>query len=237
LTIYVLTYYLSFHFNIIRAGTASLLILLAFKALYKPGMEFYLLALLSITSHFSAAFIIPILFFLRGFWLAGWARAVIMASLSLAGLGAGVAIFWDELMSERALSYMVMVMDPSVINSGVGIALQGCLIVSLVLLLLDRGNRLEVMFIFLGYVVLRIISIRVFLITRISVYYEALLIFMICNAKPSSKKRLIVLLLLASLAMLSAFGTLTDLANENKKLFDAVHARSVYLPYRFFWEE
>jgi hypothetical protein len=60
---------------------------------------------------------------------------------------------------------------------------------------------------------------------------------MICNAKPSSKKRLIVLLLLASLAMLSAFGTLTDLANENKKLFDAVHARSVYLPYRFFWEE
>jgi EpsG family len=239
LGIYAATFYINFQFNILRAGLAALLLVLALGYLLSGSRpKFFGSGLLSVFSHYSSMlFFIPMtLVGQRLRWAAPWFLISIIA---------GGVVAWNLIGEERwiqYLSYLVLFDLDDAVPYGFGLLVAFILYATIFVLQVTKENAFLLTFLLLTWYAARIASNYLLFIDRIEVVLNIILLYLLFQKPVLVRNRAPLLTACILLITLNLYGTLrgleaADLSQRGGPAADSDRISSTYLPYRFAWEE
>ncbi|WP_172632735.1 EpsG family protein [Leptothrix ochracea] len=238
LCFYVSAFYLSFSFNILRGGTAALVLLITVSELYGSAKKFYIGGLIAFLAHYSSLiFYLPIVIVREriSFKLFGLLVVILVAS------GLVFVFLISDAQAAKYLSYAVFFGSGEEASYGAGffllIVLFGilCSYISL-----SFGNAWIFVF-FLFWVVLRYFSNVFLFVDRVEVIVNIILVYWCFYYSGRRKYSMYVRMIVLPLVVLNLFGGISGLEKVDSgarvNSLDDMHLKSPYVPYRFFWEE
>jgi EpsG family len=242
LMIYIAVFYLNFSFNILRAGTAVLLLVLANRIQNheRNKVKFYLFGVAAVLTHYSA---------LIGFLPMIYMRQIRKTTkfLAVALIVIAAVLMYYFMLSNEALYGKYMVYSEA-FDSNESQATSKSFIFSLPLYLMlyisvvNRKNLLGVTSLFLVWFLVRWTTSQFMLVGRIEIIVNALLLFSVIEYSLISWRGRLRSIALVGLTVMWLYGTLTVLGDEGSLLAGSAAQRESYLmspfnPYKFFWEE
>ena len=242
LSIYVTIFFLNFHLNIVRAGTAILLLILAMRVPKedKDQRWFYAFGIAAVLAHYSA-----IIGFLPLLVVRQTTASVRSLTIALAGFFLALAYYAataNELLFGKYLAYFD-ILAPDVSNS---ISLSFVLGLPLYLLLyisaVNKKNRLGLTLLFAVWLIARWLTSVFTLVGRVETIINCLLLFSVIEFALTGWRHQLRKVALTGLTVMWLFGTLLGLAEENSIMAglgvsDDMYLMSPYIPYKFFWNE
>ena len=239
LALYTSTFYLSFHFNVLRASVAALLLLLAIDHLRsRETIKFYSVGVLSMLAHYSAAFFVLPMTAMRRNLATG---LLLFATLSAAALGIIYLLASDGRLLQYAL-YVATIDATDGAQYGAGLLALFVLYLVIYLCTLSRSNVRPLTLLFAAWCVVRVASNYYQFIDRVEVVLNLVLLFLMTGHQPSGQAKAVRQVALLLLVLLNLYGTLNGLEASDRGAvegFDTDPSRynSAYLPYRFIWDE
>lgn len=242
LAIYVAIFYLNFHFNIVRAGTAILLLILAMRVPKEESdqTKFYAFGVAAVMAHYSAVIgFVPLLLVRQ--------RAANSKTLffSLIVLTFGAAYYFVTAVESPLGKYLAYadLLAPDVTNS---VSLSFILGVPLYLLLyisaVNKQNRVGLTLLFTVWLVARWLTSVFTLFGRVEIIINALLLFSIIELVLVGWKQRLRKIAVIGLTVMWLFGSLLGLQEETSimdglGISDGLYLMSPYIPYKFIWDE
>lgn len=242
LAIYIAVFFVNFQFNILRAGTAILLLLAARQVWHqKNGMPFYFLCFAAVFAHYSAMIAVFPMIFLRNGHVS---KKIFM--LFVLPLMIGVIFYFmvspDQY--ERYLSYSQDAHLGESAQYGVGFFIYLLMYFLLYLSVLNEKNFWPLTFLFFLWMSLRWLSNHIYYLDRIEIIINALFLYGMLERKAVGWKSHVRLLASTSLVFLGLYGTLINLSQADAGVRsmpmskdEIVTDSSPYIPYKFFWDE
>lgn len=239
LGLYVATFYVNFHFNILRGGLAALLLVLSATYLLDGSRtRFLITGLLSVLSHYSSVlFFVPMSFVGQRIW----SRLVwLITSLILGGLV--VWIFIGEDRWFQYLSYLLIYDVDDSVQYGIGLVVLFALYAAMFAIQASQDKIYLLTFLLLSWYVARLASNHFLFVDRIEILINIILLFLISQRPNRPRKRVPLLAICLMLMSLNVYGTLNGLVAADQSTrgsFAAELERNspTYLPYRFAWDE
>ncbi|MCW5656403.1 MAG: EpsG family protein [Burkholderiaceae bacterium] len=242
LLVYLAIFYLNFHFNILRAGTAVLLLLLANRVpANAPGQwRFHALGTAAVLTHYSALIgFLPILIARQQ---KQGARLAMIGLAAVAVFAGYLLILQNEVLAAKYLIYseLVAVDDSEAPSRSLLFGLPFYLL--LYFCVTSKKNRVVVTTLFVTWLALRSITIVVPLVARVEMIANALLLFWVLEQPLTRLKSQLRSMALLGLTVMWLYGSLAAIANEDAimsavQFLDESHLMSPFNPYRFVWEE
>lgn len=239
LAIYTSTFFVNFHFNILRGGVAALLLLVAIHYLISGTQKkFYLAGTMSILSHYSSLlFFLPMTVVDRS-WKAG--LLVLLLSTTIAfGL---VYYFVNDARLLQYINYSLLFDSDEGVRYGSGLIALFILYAILYYFTVSRENFSVLTLLLLTWYVIRFLSNYILFIDRLEVVINLIFLYLVTQHKPTGRTRIFWTLALSMLVLLNSYGALIGLEKADQSsrgAFDPDSSRrnSTYLPYKFIWEE
>ena len=242
LLVYIALFYINFQFNILRAGTAILLLVLANRIPNeaKNQSKFYLLGIAAILIHYSTVIGFLPMLLIRQKNRNAQCFAVVLIVIAL-------VFAYYFVMNNEALYGKYLVYSAE-LSSEVSNATNKSFIFSLPIYFLlyvsvvEKENFLKVTLFFLVWFVLRWATTSFIIFSRAEVVVNALLLFFVIEHVPVGWKNQIRNVALGGLIVMWLYGTLIRLGEEDPVMsgsiaLDENHLMSPFNPYRFVWEE
>jgi hypothetical protein len=242
LAIYVTIFYLNFHFNIVRAGTAVLLLILAMRVPKEDEnqVKFYAFGAAAVMAHYSAIIGFLPLLLLRH-------RA---ANAKTLGIGLLVVVMGsvyyfataDELPLARYLAYLD-ILAPDVKTT---VSLSFILGIPLYLLLylsaVNKRNRVGLTLLFTVWLFARWLTSIYTLFGRVEMIINALLLFSMIELALVGWRRQLRKVAVTGLTVMWLFGSLLGLQEESSIMdalgtWDTLYQASPFIPYKFIWDD
>lgn len=242
LMVYTALFYLSFHFNIIRAGTAILILISANRVIRgdKEQGKFYLLGIAAILMHYST--IVGFLPMLIARQRSTTQRFLTIALVTISLAFAYRLIVADEMIVGKYFVYFEL-LTPDVSNSAsmtfiFGLPLYLMLYISVV----SRKNRIGLTLFFMVWLFARWLTSIFTLAGRIELIVNSILLFTIIEISLNGWRHQIRKISLTGLTVMWLFASLSGLANEDAirdqmGVTGEAYLNSSFTPYRFFWDE
>lgn len=239
LAVYASTFYLNFHFNILRAGTAALFLLLTVASLRaRSRTGFYTYGFLSVLSHYSSVlFFLPLNLVGRRlthglFWLA-------VSGAAAVGL---MFVFVNEARYVQYLTYVALFDAGDSVEYGFGLLALFLLYAAIFALTVSRANYRLLTLLLVLWGVTRLASNYLLFVSRVEVIINLMLVFLLLGQETRRGARGARTLAVALLVMLNLYGNIgrleaTDQSTRGGFAADPYRRNSTYIPYRFAWEE
>lgn len=244
LLIYVTVFYLNFEFNMLRAGTAILIMLLAYKN-FRSGdsRKLFLYGLMAGLMHYSVLLVVWPMLIMRAKGAGAWLRIVTVGMFVVSICGIYFFVMNNEFFREKMLLYIALVSAGDQFSSLVGVALRLVLYFLLYLSVVDKGNWRSMTMLFVVWMTLRLATIQFMFIDRVEVIVNALILFSIISLNLGGWRVRLRGVALVCIAILSLYSNLKGLSTSEDFNFrvqtglNNSQIMSPYLPYHFFWEE
>jgi hypothetical protein len=242
LAIYIALFFVNFEFNILRGGTAILLLLAARQVWRdRDGRWFYVFAITAVLAHYSAAIaVLPMIYIREN-------RPVVRLLVLLITIPAVFAAAYFLVSPgqyEKYSSYLTGVQNAEEVPYGLGFFVYLAMYLLLYLSVVNQRNVMPLTALFLFWITMRWTSNYILYIDRLELIVNALLLFWILEKKLGGWQRQAQGLALTCLVLLGLYGTLTGLeqTDNSTRGAHALDAESMayvspYVPYKFFWNE
>lgn len=236
LLVYVAIFYFEFEFNILRAGTAILLLVLASRCIASPRSRgFYVYGSAAVLMHYSALFGLLPLVYLKEDRL--WVRVLFTILSLLAAL-----IVFDYLLDQSRLGIFARYLDFFVKDQlsqfGFGFYVIQLLYLLFYFSIVKRENFAIQTFFLVIFVMMLWLGLSFAYIDRINVIISALFLFLGIEVDVAARRNQIRIIALAGIILVGLFGNLTTMEGVSTSTeLEPNYAASPYIPYRFFWEE
>lgn len=242
LAIYVTIFYLNFHFNIVRAGMAMLLLILAMRVPKEEGdqTKFYAFGVAAVMAHYSAVIgFVPLLL------LRQRATNAKMLFFALIILIFGTVYYFataDESLLGKYLAY-ADILAPDVTTS---VSLSFFLGVPLYLMLyisaVNKRNSVGLTLLFTVWLVARWLTSVFTLFGRVEIIINALLLFSLIELVLVGWRQRLRKIAVAGLTVMWLVGSLLGLQEESSIMdglgvSDGLYLMSPYIPYKFIWDD
>ena len=235
LAIYIATFFITFEFNILRAGTAILLLLLAMQESNSEDKRaFYFFGISSVFAHYSA-----VIGFLPMLFLKSKSKAVVLLLIIPV-----FAILAYALVSptqyDQYLGYLDALSVERDVDYGMGFVASLVLYALLYISALNKSNFTKLSALFFAWISIRWASNLFLFVDRIEVIINAILLFLIAESELIGWRRQVHNVALVALISLSLYGTLMGLEQADKgsraSILNVNYFMSPYVPYKFIWE-
>ena len=231
LLFYIATFYLEFHFNILRASTSSLIILISLLWIKEGGPRFYITLLASFLFHYAAIFVIVYVLLYRQFLNKKYVSAILLVLLLSIAIYGIITIFYDIFLIKYRYFLETDMMDERYF--GMGVLLKLCLYIGLAVTLI-RKNLLEIIVFVLPLALIRLSMLRYPVIAgRVESFVLPLLIFILTNDDVKNWKRDVIII---ALSMLNVYGVLSTISHEKEMKVDFKYSVSPYVPYHTLFD-
>lgn len=242
LMIYIAVFYLNFQFNILRAGTAVLFLVLASRIPNEGDgkIKFYLIGIVAVLTHYSAVVgFLPMIFIRQR----TAAKRFIAVGLILVAL----VFMYYFMHGNEALYGKYLIYSNELVFDG-SPAISKSFIFSLPLYFLlyigvaRKGDLLGITFFFFIWLVVRWMTSIFMIMGRVEIIVNALLLFSVVEYVLVGWRYRVRSIALVGLVVMWLYGTLTFLGEQNPAMSGSVvldenHLMSPFNPYKFFWEE
>jgi hypothetical protein len=233
LMFYVSTFYLSFHFNIIRASTSLLLILISLLWVKKGGAKFYITLWSSVLFHYTAILIVLYILLYRRFSEKKYISGIV-SILSLSAIIAySLAIFGDEFIFVKYHEYINTSLRLEQ-ETGVGFLFLLCLYLGLAVTLF-KENSLEAIFFALPVILIKVFAINYPLLVRLECFILPVFILFLTKDVFKDSRRCIINIIIVVLCILNIYGVVSALPIDDRDL-DFAHRASPYIPYHTLFD-
>lgn len=236
LLVYVAVFYFDFEFNILRAGTAILLLVLASRYIDSArSREFYIYGGAAVLMHYSALFGLLPLVYLKEDRL--WVRIFFTTLTLLAAL-----IVFNYLLDQSRLGifarYLDAVTKDQLSQFGFGFYIIQLLYLLFYYSIVKREKFVIQTFFLVTWVAMMWLSLSFAYVDRINIIISALFLFLGIEVDATVRKNQIRIISLAGIVMMGLFGNLTTMEGvSNSTELESNYEASPYIPYKFFWEE
>jgi EpsG family len=239
MALYASTFYLNFHFNILRSGTSALLLLLAISSL-RAGerIRFYAYGFASLLSHYSAlAFFLPLN--LTGRRFSSGLLWLFVSGAAALGL---MLVFVNEARYVQYLTYLALLDAGDSVQYGFGLLALFVLYALVFAATVSRSNYKALTFLFLVWAATRLASNYMLFVSRIEVVINLILLSLLIGSPPRHNSESLRTAALVLLVMLNLYGNLVGLEAADQSArggfsADPYRRNSTYIPYKFAWEE
>jgi hypothetical protein len=241
LVIYIAIFYLNFEFNILRAGTAILILILASRVLREEaGKEFYWLGIAAVLTHYSAIIgFLPLAYFRQkniSTKIITIISIVVAASLMSYFVMTNEALYGKYLIYSEELGSNFS--DETNRSFYFSLPLYFLLYISVV----RKENAFNITSLFLIWFFLRWATTLFMIVGRVELIVNALLLFFVIEHVLSGWRKQIRSVALVSLVIMWLYGNLNvldrvDPVSSGGVDLDSTHLMSPYNPYKFFWDE
>lgn len=236
LMIYVAVFYLEFEFNVLRAGTAIMFLVLASRyVLHFEKTKFFILGFSAILMHYSAFVGFLILVFLRG---DSRRDKLLTTLLSAVAALVNLYFFTDEFRLNKFLVYSESIAKESNSSFGVGfIAIQFLYILYYVSVVKEKTFASQT-FLLVLWLILMWAAISFSFVDRIKIIVSALFLFLGIESTLSGWRSRLRSYVILGIAVVSLLGNLKNIENiSSMKDLDFNYASSPFVPYKFMWEQ
>jgi len=242
LLIYATIFYLSFHFNILRAGTAILLLILAMRIPKEDKNQsmFYVFGVTAILFHYSAIIgFLPLLIFRLA---TTRSRAMIVALLVSFLAFTYYAIPAGELVPVRYLAYADILAADASSSISLSLVLGLPLYLMLYISAVNRANLFVLTLVFVVWLAIRWLTSVFSLVGRVEVIINSLLLFSIIEFALTGWRYKLRKVAIIGLTVMWFAGSLVGLKEEsaildNLGVTTGIYSMSPYVPYKFIWDE
>lgn len=242
LAIYVTVFYLNFHFNIVRAGTAILLLILAMRVPKADDnqVKFYAYGVAAVLTHYSA-----IIGFLPLVLLRQRASNAKMLAAGLLVLLMGAIYYFvtaEEFLLAKYVTY-AEILVPDVSNP---VSLSFILAIPLYLLLyisaVSKRNRIGLTLLFGVWFFTRWLTSIFTLFGRVEIIINAVLLFSMIELTLIGWRQKSRRIAVTGLTVMWLFGSLLSLQEEDAILariggLESLYVMSPFIPYKFIWDD
>lgn len=242
LIIYVAVFYLNFQFNILRAGTAILLLVLANRISNEMENKkgFYLLGIAAVLIHYSAVIgFLPMVLIRQK---KGGARLLAVALIVIALIFAYYFVIGNEALYGKYLVYSgeFGFEESSATNRSFIFSLPIYFLIYISVV--RRVSFLGITSLFLVWFFLRWVTLFFVFVGRVEIIVNALLLFFVIEHVLVGWRSKVRSVALVGLMVMWLSGTLMALREEDPVVsggvvLDENHLMSPFNPYKFFWEE
>ncbi|MGE5471036.1 MAG: EpsG family protein [Bacteroidota bacterium] len=231
LVFYVSAFYINFHFNILRAGSATLIVLISMLHLRdRDGKKFYGLLWSSILFHYTAIFAIVYITIYRQLLERQYKR-IAYVLLSVVVFVLIVLPFFGEFLFDKYGFYLDQNLEDSV-GYGVGFFVLMFSYIALGIAMYVNGMKLEVFYILIPFLIVRLFALNYPILGRVEAYLLPILLLCINQVRWRVNGLILILL---SISFLNMYGTLTQLSVSDSLINDVEHSGSPYIPYNTFF--
>lgn len=241
LAIYIALFFVNFEFNILRGGTAILLLLAARQVWHdKNGRWFYLFSIVAVLAHYSAAVAVLPMIYARENRMS---TKIFVLLLALPAVFAASYFLVSPGQYEKYSFYLNATPDGAEVPYGIGFFVFLLMYFLLYLSVLTRKNFLPLTALFLFWVTIRWASNHILYLDRVEIIISALLLYGMMEKKLGGWQEHAQSLALACLMIIGLYGTLTGLEQADNSTRAAqipdqeMLYTSPYVPYKFFWNE
>lgn len=242
LMVYIAIFYLNFEFNILRAGTAILFIVLANQLSNNKNnnVGFYLAGIAAVLIHYSTAIAFLPMIILNQKKKNTKLLAIALVVITL--IGAYYFVLNNDALYGKYIIYSSEIFSQISDTENRSFIFSLPLYFALYLSVVERENRLRVTSLFLIWLVLRWGTSLFMLVGRVEIIVNALLLFSVVEYDLTGWKRRVRSIALVGLSVMWLYGTLIvlqkgDPASSGSIALDEDHLMSPFNPYKFFWEE
>ena len=239
LVIYIAVFYLNFQFNILRAGTAILLLILANRMPNdeKNRMKFYLIGITAVFTHYSAAIgFLPMVFLrLKKTSTRLFAAALMVIALTLAYY----FVIGNEALYGKYLIYSGEFGFEESTATNWSFVFSLPIYFLLYISVVDRKNFLEMSSLFLVWVGLRWVTNTLGFVGRVESIANALLLFLIIEHMLVGWRKQVRSAAILGLTIMWLTGTLLNIEDPvipSGPSFNENYLSSPFTPYKFLWE-
>jgi len=236
LLVYIAVFYFNFEFNIIRAGSAILLLVLASRYIDSGrNIEFYIFGVAAVLMHYSALFGFLFLVYFKENIL--WIKIFFTALTLLIAL-----IVFNYFIDDSRLGifskYFDTVGKDQVTQFGFGFYITQLLYLIFYFSVVERERVISQTFLFVAWMAMMWLGLSFEYVDRISIMVSALFLFLSIELELVYLKNIIRNIALVGIVVVGLFGNLTTMENvSNSTELESRYAASPYIPYMFFWEE
>jgi hypothetical protein len=239
LAIYIALFFINFEFNILRGGTAVLLLLAARQVWHdKDGKWFYFFLIAAVLAHYSSAVTVLPMIYMRE------KRPTARLAVLLLVIPLVFAASYFLIGPEKYASYLDDGQKNDAVPYGVGFFIYILMYVLLYLSVISRKNFLTLTALFLFWISLRWTSNYILYVDRVELIVNALLLYGFLEKKLVGWQRQVQGLAVTGLIFIGLNGTLSGLENVDNSTRGAhvpnaatLTYDSPFVPYKFFWDE
>jgi len=233
LMFYIATFYLEFHFNIIRESTSTLLILISLLGIREGGPKFFIPLLSSILFHYTAIFVVAYVLIYKQFLENKYIYAALLLLLLSAVIYEVVTVFYDLLY----IKYKFYLEEDMGVEQklGIGVLLKLCLYIGLAITLLKR-SPLDIIFFVLPLVLIKLLMVNYPIVGRAESFILPILILILTKDAEKGWRRELSRVCFVALSILNVYGVIYTISNENLQPLDFEHSMSPYIPYHTLLE-
>lgn len=239
LSLYLVIFYLNLHFNVVRAGVAILLLILAMRVPKDSGHEirFFVLGLLAVLSHYSAILgFVPLLLLRHHAAHSKWiAAGSVVLLLGVIYVSADASVF------VRYLDYVDLLVPDVTKTVSLSFLLSVPLYAMLYACAVTKRNKVRITLLFATWLFLRWLTSIFSLVGRVEMIVNALLLFSIVELALSGWRQRLRAWALTGLTAMWFFGALIGLQQEESILeglgVAGLYTQSPFVPYKFMWED
>jgi hypothetical protein len=239
LAIYIAVFYLNFQFNILRAGTAILLLVLANRMPndQKNSMKFYLIGIAAVLTHYSAAIGFLPMVFLRQ---KKASTRLFAAALMVFALALGYYfVIGSEALYGKYLIYSGEFGFEESLATNWSFVFSLPIYFLLYISVVHRKNFLEMSSLFLVWVGLRWVTNTLGFVGRVESIVNALLLFLVIEQILVGWRKQVRSAAILGLTIMWLTGTLINIEDPvipSGPSFNENYLNSPFTPYRFLWE-
>lgn len=228
LIFYIATFYINSHFNIIRASTASLILLVSLLGMREGGCRFHVPLWASLLFHYTSILLIAYILMYKQIKEKNYVTALVVTTiLSLCAFS-----YFVPLMDLFTLKYALYLEEEIEVNRSIGIGLfvQLLLYMGLSAVLLFK-HKTEAMFWLLSVVIIKLYTLSFPILGRVEAYFLSVLILLLTKDSFSGWKHQLIVLILVAISIMNAYGVVSGLPRADAEIKDFEHNMSPYIPY------
>lgn len=232
LIFYIATFYINFHFNIIRASTATLFIMISLMWIKEGGYKFLIPLWASVFFHYTAILFVAYVMLYKQFKEKKYVYLPLLILLILAAVFGIITMFSDVLY----LKYGGYLEDLEVVRGlGIGLLLQLVLYVGLGVITFKR-SKMDMIFFALPVVLIKILSVPYPILGRLEAFSLPLFLLVLTKDAVYSWQRELSSGILVVLSLLNVYSVVSGLPAADTQGGDLAHISSPYIPYHTLFE-
>lgn len=232
---YIATFYIIFHFNIIREATSLLLLMISLTWIKEGGRMFFTTLLASLFFHYTAILFIPYMLLYKQFKDRKYVSLMWLIPMILAVIF-GVLTLFRDVLNAKYEGYSNEEGLEATRGIGMGLLLQLFLYAGLGVTLFKRG-KIDLIFFVLPVILIKILIVRYPLLMRLEMFFNISLLCLLTKDAVEGWQRELSGVILVALSLLNIYGTINYISNENAQMTDLAHSLSPYIPYHTMFVE
>jgi len=236
LIVYATVFYFDFEFNILRAGTAILLLVLATRYIdCQERVTFYICCSAAILMHYSVLIaVVPLIYIKEDAFRA----KIFFTALTLLTALVASAYMIDQSRMGIFIKYFDTFERNQISNFGFGFFAIQFLYIIYGISFMKRERFFIPAFLLLIWAAMMWAGIYFLYVDRVAIVVSAIFLFLGLEADVPDKKNIIRIVALAGISCLGLFSNLTNMESISMSTeLELNYASSPYVPYKFFWEE